>query len=442
MAKEKKKKSIAVNRKLIAAVTLLVTLVLTAVFLVLGVTGKNMDPEGLYKLLPWLPTPSSSYSWRQALVPGAGLGDTVTLTFTPDAQAPTQEQIDKTVSVLVKRLGDFGWTDTAVVVKDGKVLVTLPRGADIDYLKTLLSIKGEFAFSGPDGAEFMTGDNVIGATFGYADQTGTNIALSMQFDKEGKDLFAQKSIEFKDQKVIISRDDQTLAEPGIREPITEGQVSISGFNLETARENAVLLRSGALPFLLDAQEDGIAGPPLLGEKVQKTIIIALLAVFVLVAAYLLVRYRLAGLVAVWGLLLQAGFSWFLAALVGAAFTMLTLIAVAVPFLVSVFAVLRLYSGMEDDIKSGRSLRQSLKDAYARSGHAGLDVQVGLLLIGIVLIMLNLGLISLFSEVFTLTLFVALVCTQLINRILLNETIHLFGSKSALYAANTTFKKEG
>ncbi|MDI9520619.1 MAG: hypothetical protein QM308_05625 [Bacillota bacterium] len=442
MAHDKMKKPIKVNRKLISAVTLLVALALTVVFLVLGVTGRNMDPEGLYKLLPWLPTPSTSYSWRQALVPGAGLGDTVTLTFTPDAEAPTQEQMDQAIHVLVKRLNDFGWTDAAVVVQDGKVLVTLPQGADVEYLKTLLSIKGEFAFTDPDGAAFMTGENVTEATFGYADQTGTNIALSMQFDKEGKDAFAQKSTELKGQKIIINRDGQILAEPGIGEPITEGIVSISGFNLEIARENAVLLRSGALPFLMTAQEEGVDGGPLLGDKVQKTLIIALFAVFALVAVYLLVRFRLAGLVAVWGLLLQAGLSWFFAAIIGAAFTMLTLIAVAIPFLVSIFAVLRLYSGMEDDIKSGRSFRQSLKDAYARSGHAGLDVQVGLLLIGIVLIMLNLGLISLFSEVFTLSLLVALVCTQLIDRILLNETIHLFGSKNALYAASTTVKKEG
>ncbi len=441
MAKEQPKKSTPVNRKLIAALTLVVALVLTVVFLVLGVTGRNMDSEGLYKLLPWLPTPSSSFAWRQALVPGAGLGDTVRLTFSPDAEAATAEQLSDTVEILVKRLNDLGWTDTAVELKDSKVLVTLPKSADVEYLKNLLSAKGEYTFTDPEGNVFMTGENVTAATFGYADQTGTNIALSMQFDKEGKEAFGQKSIDLKGQKIIINRDGLTLADPGIDEPITQGSVSIPGFTLESARENAVLLRSGALPFVLTAQDEAAAGAPLLGERVQKTVIIALLLVFALVAVYLVIRFRLAGLIAVWVLLLQAAFSWFLAAIVGAAFTMLTLIAITVPFLVSVFAILRLYFAMEADIKSGRSLRQSIKDAYSKMGHAGLDAIVGLLVISLILVMLNLGLISLFSEVFALALFCALVCTQLIHRFLLNETIHLFGSKNALYAANTT-KKEG
>ncbi len=442
MAKESPKKPAAVNRKLIAALTLAVALVLTVVFLVLGVTGRSMDKDGLYKLLPWLPTPSSSLSWRQALVPGAGLGDTVVLTLTPDSDAPSAEQMDQTIEILVKRLNDLGWTDTAVEQKDGKLIVTLPKGADAAYLRTLLSVKGAYEFTTPEGEAFMTGENVTGASFGYADQTGTNIALSMQFDQHGKTAFGEKSSQLKGQRIIIKRDGQILAEPGIDEPITQGMVSIPGFTLEAARENAVLLRSGALPFVLNASDDGLASSPLMGEKVQKTLIIALLIVFALVAVYLLVRYRLAGLVAVWALLLQAAFSWFLAALVGAAFTMLTLVAVTVPFLVSVFAILRLFSGMEEDIRSGRSLRLALKEAYSKMGHAGLDAIVGLLVISLVLIMINLGLISLFAEVFALALFCALLATQVVLRLLLNETIHLFGSKNALYAANTTQKKEG
>ena len=50
-------------------------------FIVLGFTGRNMDADGLYKLLPWLPVPGETTLWRQALKPSADLGATREYTF-------------------------------------------------------------------------------------------------------------------------------------------------------------------------------------------------------------------------------------------------------------------------------------------------------------------------------------------------------------------------
>ena len=442
MVKTQQKK-VTVNRKLIAAVTLLVALALTVVFVFLGVTGRRMDKEGLRKLLPWLPTTSQSSSWRQALVPGAGLGDTLVETFAPVTEGEVaQADLEKAVKVVVKRLYDLGWTDAAVQIKDKSLLITLPEGADIAYLNTIIQAKGEFTFTDPDGAVFMTGENVTKAEFGYADQSGTNIALSLAFDAEGKQAFGQKSLELAGQAITISRDGQTLASPGINEPILGGQVSIPGFDLQTARDNAIMLRSGALPFALQAQGEAVSGQALLGSKAQSMLIISLSVVFGLVAVYLIVCYRLGGLVAAWMLLLQLSFSWFLAALIGAGFTVLTLSAIMLVFVVTAFAIIRLYSAVGHDIRRGRSIRQALKDGYAGPAHAGLDVQAGLLLISVVFILMNTGIIRVFSEVFALALLLSLVITQVVHRVLLNETIHLFGGRDTLYAAGSAPIKEG
>ena len=72
MTKKPQKQKITVNRKLVSALTIIVVLALSIAFVTLGVTGRKMDAQGLYNLLPWLPTPGESTNWRQALVPGAG----------------------------------------------------------------------------------------------------------------------------------------------------------------------------------------------------------------------------------------------------------------------------------------------------------------------------------------------------------------------------------
>lgn len=442
MTKKPQKQKIIVNRKLVAALTIIVVLALSIAFVTLGVTGRKMDAQGLYNLLPWLPTPGESTNWRQALVPGAGLDDSVVVLLSPAGSEAGEEELKAATRVLVKRLGDFGWADTAVQVKEGKLEVTLPKSADVDYLKTLLTAKGEYTFETPEGEVFMTGENVTTAGFGYADQSGQNIALSMVFDSFGKDAFGTKTGELSGQNITLKRDGEVVVSPSIGEAITQGMVSIPGFTLDSARENAVLLRSGALPFALAQEGDSLPGQALLLGDSKDLIIYAFVAVLAILALYLIARFRLGGLIAAWMLLMQLALSYFFAALIGAGYTVLTLSAIYAALLVSFFAVNNLFLAIQEDARQGRSIRQAIKEGYAGKGHASLDVFAGLLLLFIVFIMMDQSIIKMFSEVIAIGLLLGLIIVHLVLRLLLNESIHLFGGKNSLFTSNNSVKKEG
>jgi len=442
MTKKPQKQKITVNRKLVSALTIIVVLALSIAFVTLGVTGRKMDAQGLYNLLPWLPTPGESTNWRQALVPGAGLDDSVVVLLSPAGSEAGEEELKAATRVLVKRLGDFGWADTAVQVKEGKLEVTLPKSADVDYLKTLLTAKGEYTFETPEGEVFMTGENVTTAGFGYADQSGQNIALSMVFDSFGKDAFGTKTGELSGQNITLKRDGEVVVSPSIGEAITQGMVSIPGFTLDSARENAVLLRSGALPFALAQEGDSLPGQALLLGESKDLIIYAFVAVLAILALYLIARFRLGGLIAAWMLLMQLALSYFFAALIGAGYTVLTLSAIYAALLVSFFAVNNLFLAIQEDARQGRSIRQAIKEGYAGKGHASLDVFAGLLLLFIVFIMMDQGIIKMFSEVIAIGLLLGLIIVHLVLRLLLNESIHLFGGKNSLFTSNNSVKKEG
>ncbi len=444
MANQTKTRKLNINRKAVSAVTLLIVLALSVVFIVLGVTGRKMDSEGLYKLLPWIPTVGGSSDWREALVPGAALGDTAVQTYVfqqTDEKLPDPD-LDRAVKVLSTRLYDLGWTDVAVEKDaDGKIRVTLPKGADASYLGKLLGAKGEYALASPDGQVFLTGDHIRSAGFGYSDRTGKSFSLSFAFDQEGKEIFAQKTTELLGQSISLLRDGVVLISPSISTPLTDGGVSIPNFTLEEAREHAFLMRSGALPAALTLQEDVASGSALLGGNVQRNLIIALMCLFILSALYLIFVYRLGGFVAAWVLLLQLGLSYFFAALIGAGFTVLTLAAIYLPFIISVTALINLLSGMRVDVLRGRSVRQALKENYAGRAHASLDVFAALTILSIVFIMIDHGMIKLFSEVFAISLLSGLVMTQLAMRLLINETIVLFGARTPLYVTRRDEKKE-
>lgn len=443
MTKKPQKKKVTVNRKLVAALTIIVALVISIAFITLGVTGRKMDAQGLYNLLPWLPTPGESTNWRQALVPGAGLDDSIVTLLAPVSEETAGEaDLKAAAQVLVKRLADFGWADTAVQIKDGKLEVTLPKSADVDYLKTILTAKGEYTFTDPEGTVFMTGANVTSAGFGYADQTGQNIALSMAFDSVGKEAFGSKTSELSGQNITLKRDGVVVVSPSIGEAITQGSVSIPGFTLDSARENAVLLRSGALPFALTQEGDSHPGQALLLGESKDLLIYAFVAVVAILALYLIARFRLGGLIAAFMLLVQLALSYFFAALIGAGYTVLTLSAIYAALLVSFFSVNHLFIAIQEDARQGRSLRQAIKDGYAGKGHGSLDVFAGLLLLFIVFIMMDQGVIKMFSEVMAIGLLLGLLLIHLVLRLLLNESVYLFGGKNSLFTANNTVKKEG
>lgn len=179
----------------------------------------------------------------------------------------------------------------------------------------------------------------------------------------------------------------------------------------------------------------------MGAGVQTILLYAMGALFVVIALYFIARFRLGGLLAAWMMLLQTAFSWFFAALMRAGFTMLTLAAIQLAFFVTVFAFLNLFNGVQRDVQAGRSVRQALRDGYANEGHASLDVFTGLVLLSVAMIILDQGLIRLFGEVFAISLLIGLAITHLLLRVLLNETVWLFGGRTSLYTAGMTNKKE-
>ena len=227
----------------------------------------------------------------------------------------------------------------------------------------------------------------------------------------------------------------------MNEPLTEGGVSIPGFALEPAREYAIMLRSGALPYALEVTESA-TGAPILGEGVQNKLVIALGVVFLLVALYLILRQRLGGLVAAWMLLLQLALSYFLAALMRAGFNLVTLSAIWLGFLVVVFGIVVLFEDVQLDIRRGRSVRQAIKESYAGHGHGALDTLAALILICVVVIIVDsAGVVGNFAKVLGASLLVGLLLSQVGLRVILNETLTLFGDRSALYAGGVTKKEE-
>ena len=158
--------------------------------------------------------------------------------------------------------------------------------------------------------------------------------------------------------------------------------------------------------------------------------------------FLIIRQRLGGLVAAWMLLVQLALSYFFAALMGAGFTLVTLAGIWLAFLAMLLGVVMLFEDVQEDVRRGRSVRQALKESYGGRGHGALDVLAALIAVCVLVVIVDAqGVIGSFGKVLGVSLLTGLVLSQVALRLILRETLTLFGDRSALYASGVTKKEE-
>ncbi len=428
-----------VNKKAVAGVTLAVLLVLTVIACALGITGRKLDSIGLYKLLPWMPTPNEKYEWKSALPPGADFGETQIVSFTPadGAEQASDEAKSEAVRILSGRFSSMGVKGVNVNWnEDGSLSVTMPRDALTEENINTITQKGEFEFADAEGGVFLYGSHITRANVAPADNTGSSWLLAFELDSEGKEIFADKTTQMVNEQMVIKRDGVEIVSAGIAEPLLEGGASIPGFTFEEAFQNAVIMNSGALPVELKS-EGAAAGAPLLGENALNKTITALWIATALVCVLFIIKYRLAGFVAAWCIMLVVCLSWLFIALTQSGITMSSLLAVAFSLIIASFAIGIIFHGMAEDLSRGRAAKQALKDSFANSGHISLDLMTASLILSLILIIMDTGTIGSFMQLFAIGLLVNLAVVQLVLRLLLNQVFVLFGENNSLYISGKT-----
>lgn len=428
--------------KAIAAVTLVVALALTVASAVIGLTGMKLDKEGLYHLLAWIPSPMEQSNWKQAMVPGTDLGATIVQAYdvkplTEDGEV-TEAQKKETMRTLSRRLAVGGWHDAQVELLDnGQMQLTLPDDGTHGHAFEMLAQRGEVGFATPEGEVFLTQKNIVSAAAQpYPNNQGW--AVSFHTDGEGKTILAERTQSLLWRSMSLVMDGRTVVSPELRgQALTEGQGSMPMPDQEQAIAVAAMMVTEPLPLKLE-HVDEKAGTPLLGEGTLNKLIIALAAASLVIMIAFVVVYRLGGLVAAWLLVIQLIAAWFLAALIRSPFNLSTLLAVYGSFGLLAFGLSHVYGGMKDDLDRGRSIRQSIKESYGGQGKLALEIVGALLLLCVVLIIMDNGLIGGFARIFGLGLLVDFVLLALVHRVLLVNTVNLFGTKTALY---TGAKKE-
>lgn len=251
--------------------------------------------------------------------------------------------------------------------------------------------------------------------------------ISINFDKKGARIFERITEENVKKRLAIVLDNKVYSAPVIQEKITGGEARITGnFTTEEARDLAIVLRAGALPAPVEIIEERTVGPSLGADSIRKGLI-SMYVGGMLVVLFMVVYYKISGLIANIALILNivliaGGLAAFQATLTlpGIAGIILT-IGMAVDANVLIFERIR------EEMNLGKTQRAAVNAGYSKATLTILDANVTTLIAALVLFQFGTGPVKGFAVTLSLgvlaSLFTALILARLIfDYLLINRKI--------------------
>ena len=321
---------------------------------------------------------------------------------------------NQAIEIVRRRVDEIG-TNEPNILKRGndRILVELPGLDNPDRIKNLLGKTANLTFrfvtqneeesfgtekiSFEDGADFaiiskriiLSGDNLVDAQPRMDNQSNQTV-VSFSLDRVGAKKFAKATSSGVGKRLAIILDGKIISAPNIVEPIIGGSGQITGdFTFQSATDLALLLRSGALPAPMKIIEERTVGPDL-GQDSINAGILSLIIGFVLVVLFMIVKYKIFGLIAnitlISNLLLLIG----VLTLFEATLTLPGIAGIILTVGMAVDANVLIYERIKEEIKSENNKILAFDSGYLKSRSTILDANITTLIAAVILFVLGSG----------------------------------------------------
>ena len=272
----------------------------------------------------------------------------------------------------------------------------------------------------------LTGDMLTSADIRY-DQDFNEPYVALTFNSLGARTFFELTRDNVDKRLAIVLDGRVYSAPVIREPISGGQAQISGsFTSEEAKNLAIALRAGALPAPLTMLENRTVGPSLGRDSVEagvKSIVIGMVAVVL----FILIYYRLSGVIAVGALVLNLVMLLGALAYFGASLTLPGIAGIILTVGMAVDANVLIFERIREEIRVGKTVRTAIDAGFGKAFRTIVDANVTTFIAAIVLFQFGTGPI----KGFAITLCIGIAASMFTAVFVSRATFDLFMSRKKI-----------
>lgn len=349
-----------------------------------------------------------------------------------------ENTIERTVELLSLRVNKLGVSET-VVVREGKnrIRIDIPGKFDAKEVTDGIAKTGELKFVGPDNETILTGKDVKDATASIDPQDSSKAVINLEFNKDGTQKFSDATQKFLGKKISIYLDEQMLTDPQVDAHITDGKAVISGKqSLQEAQRQANLIKSGALPVTVKPVQVRTIGASLGASALPLSILAGEIGIG-LVMLFMLLYYRLPGLIADLALALYVYIVLAAFANIGVTLTLAGIAAFLLTVGMAVDANILIFERTKEELKSGKSIKASIDAGFRRAMTSILDSNITTIISGFILYSIGTGSVKGFALTLIigtiLSMFTAITVTRTLMKLVANmgwfkhkQTIGTFG----------------
>lgn len=292
--------------------------------------------------------------------------------------------VKQTISVLEKRLNPQG-TKEVILKPEGldRIIVEIPEETDLKKVESLISKTAHLEFKEQkinpalkqlEWKTVMEGTAIKNAEAVYSGGNEQPV-VSFELTKEGTALFGEVTSRNVNKPLAIVFDGKIISAPNVAEPILGGRGQISGsMDFAECQNLAVLLNAGALPMPVEIMESMTVSPLLGAESLKKSLIaggIGLGIVIIFMAIYYLVPGILADIaLVIYSIIVLASMS-----LGGFVLTLPGIAGFILSIGMAVDANVLIFERIKEELKSDKSLRNSVEIGFKRAFSSILDSHV-------------------------------------------------------------------
>lgn len=404
------------NKKSKAILKLIVVLVLTGAFCVLGyLNAKNI------KL-------------------GLDLNGGVSITYQTVDENPTKEQMSDTVYKL--QLKAQGYSDEAQVYQEGKnrINIDIPGATDANAILEELGEPGTLEFADENGNVLLTGDDVKTATAGMTNENNKKeYVIELNFTEAGAKKFAEATKNNVGKRIFIIYNNDVISSPNVKEAINGGQASISPIeSYEEANNIASTIRIGALPVKLTELRSNVIGATLGVEAISTSLKAAAIGI-ALVILFMLFVYRLPGLASSIALVLYVGLEIVLLQAFEVTLTLPGIAGVILSIGMAVDANVIIFTRIKEELGNGKATDKAIKAGFEKALSAILDGNITTLIAAAVLYLRGTGTVRSFATTLAIGIVVSLITALFVTRALLNAFYEFGAENPELYGVKKETK---
>lgn len=249
-----------------------------------------------------------------------------------------------------------------------------------------------FVNLGRTGKPLLTGEVITNARLDYDQFARPAVSMNMtsQGARDWRKITAAAANKTPQGRIAIVLDDYVYTAPTVQGEIPTGNSQITGsFELEEAKDLALVLEAGSLPAPTRIVEEAIVGPTL-GQVAQNQGLLSMAAGLALVVIFMVAYYSKGGWVANTALLFNIFFILGILAQLNAALTLPGIAGIVLTMGMAVDANVLIYERIKEELRHGRTMIDAIQVGYKMAFSSIFDSNLTTLITTIFLFVLGQG----------------------------------------------------